>query len=367
MEKEIRIAQIIGKMNAGGVESFIMTYYRNIDRNKVQFDFIIDSDSTIVPRKEIESMGGRIIEISPYQKIFKYIKELRNVLKENQYTIVHSHLNALNVFPLYCAYKEKVPVRISHSHSTSNKKEWKKNLLKNVLKIFSKVFATHYFSCSEHAGRWLFGEKKLKNREITVIKNAINIEKFRYNENIRNKLRKELEVEDKIVFGHVGRFMKQKNHEFLIDVFKEVYQENNNTVLILIGNGPLEEKIKNKVKEIGIEKSVKFLGVKDNVNEYMQAMDMFLFPSLYEGLGIVAIEAQCSGLKCLVSTDVPKEVEITDNIKFIDNNKEIWKENIIKVMKEINDRYIELEKVNSKGYNIEKSAKELEKIYLDMV
>lgn len=275
-------------------------------------------------------------------------------------------MNALNVFPLYCAYKEKIPVRIAHSHSTSNKKEWKKNILKNVLKKFSKIFATHYFSCSEHAGRWLFGDSTFEKGKVTIIKNAINIEKFKYNESIRNKLRKELNVENKLVLGHVGRFMKQKNHEFLINVFNEIYKENKDIVLILIGNGPLEEKIKNKVKDLEIEENVKFLGVKDNVNEYMQAMDMFLFPSLYEGLGIVAVEAQCSGLKCLVSTEVPKEVKLTKNIKFIENNEELWKKTIIKESKNIGSRQIDLKEVYSNGYNIENSAKQLEKIYFDL-
>ena len=366
-EKTIRVAQVLGKMNAGGVESFIMNYYRNINKDKVQFDFIVDSDSTKIPREEIEKMGGRVIEVTPYQRIYEYIKNLRRVFRENKYKIVHSHLNSLNIFPLYCAYKEKVPIRIAHSNSTSNKKEKKKNMLKNILKRFSKIFATNYFACSEHAGRWLFGNSTFEKGKVTIIKNAINIEKFKYDENIRKRIRKELNIENKLVLGHVGRFMKQKNHEFLIDVFNSVYQENKNIVLILIGNGPLEEQIENKVKKLKLEKVVKFLGVKDNVNEYMQAMDIFLFPSLYEGLGIVAIEAQCSGLKCLVSTEVPREVELTDNIKFIENNEKKWKNSIIQESKNIKSRDINLKKVYSNEYNIKDSAKQLEKIYINLV
>ena len=152
-KKPIRIAHIMGKWVGGGVEAVVMNYYRHINREKVQFDFICDEDSTNIPYEEIESLGGKVIIIPPYQKLFKYIKKLTKVLKEGKYKIVHSHINTLSVFPLYCAKKAKVPVRIAHSHSTTNKKEWKKNLMKQVLKPFSKLFATDYFACSEYAGR----------------------------------------------------------------------------------------------------------------------------------------------------------------------------------------------------------------------
>ena len=246
-EKPIRIAHIMGKMVGGGVESFVMNFYRNIDRNKIQFDFIIDSDSTIVPREEIERLGGNIIEIPPYQKIFSYIKELKKVFKNNKYKIVHSHLNSLSVFPLYCAYVSKVPIRIAHSHSTTNKKEIKRNIIKNFLKVFSKIFATEYFACSEYAGMWLFGKKTFKKNKVTVINKAVDVEKFKYDVEIRKKIRKELDIENKFVVGHVGRFVETKNHDFLIDVFKSIYKENKNAVLILLGAGPLEEKIREKI------------------------------------------------------------------------------------------------------------------------
>ena len=163
MEKKrepIRIAQIIGKWVGGGVEAVVMNYYRHIDKSKIQFDFICDDDSTNIPYEEIESLGGRVILIPPYQKVFKYHKELKKVLKENNYKIVHSHINTLSVFSLWAAKSAKVPVRIAHNHATSSKKEWKRNLIKNILKKFSKLFATHYMCCSEIAGRWLFGDKE---------------------------------------------------------------------------------------------------------------------------------------------------------------------------------------------------------------
>ena len=360
-EEPIRIAHVIGKMVGGGVESFIMNYYRHIDKTKIQFDFIIDSDSTVVPKEEIEKLGGRIIEIPPYQKIFSSIKTLKKVFIENNYRIVHSHLNALSVFPLFAAYLAKVPVRIAHSHSTTNRKEWKKNIIKNILKPFSKIFSTDYFACSEHAARWLFGNKILKKGKVKIIHNAIEVDKFKYNEEIRNKIRKELQIENKFVLGHVGRFVQQKNHEFLIDIFKEVYKENKNAVLLLIGDGPLENKIKEKVKKYGLEKEVYLLGIKENVNELMQAMDVFVFPSLYEGLGIVLIEAQRSNLPCVVSSEIPKEAFINENVNAIELNKiEKWKKFVLELNKSNERATMEI-----KEYDINFSKNKLEKIYMN--
>lgn len=364
MEEPIRVAHIVGKMVGGGVEAFIMNYYRHINRDKIQFDFIIDSDSTFVPREEIESLGGRIIEIPPYQKIFKYTKELRKVLRENKYKIVHSHLNTLSVFPLYCAWREKVPIRIAHSHSTSNKKEWKKNIIKNLLRPFSKVFATNYFACTEHAGRWMFGNKEYDNGNVYILNNAIDINDFLYDENERKIKRKELGIENKFVIGHIGRFVEQKNHSFLIDIFNQLHNQIPNTSLMLIGQGPLQNEIKEKVKKLKIDDSVLFLGQREDVNKLYQAMDLFLFPSLYEGLGMVMIEAQCSGLPCVASTEVPKIAKVNENVEFIDLNETIdeWVNKIKKYIKD-EKRNNDINKMKEAGYSIEKEAKKLEEYY----
>lgn len=269
----------------GGVESVVMNYYRNIDKSKVQFHFICDEDSTDIPYDEIEKLGGKVIVVPPYQKLFKYQKELYKIFKENNYKIVHSHINALSVFPLRIAKKAGVPIRIAHSHSTSNKKEWKKNLIKDVLRPFSKIYANQFFACTEHAGKWLFGKKVLERKELNVINNAIDLKKFEFNEKIREDLRKELGIkEDTIVIGHIGRFMRQKNHEFLIDVFNELYKKNQNTVLILIGQGPLLNEIKQKARNLNIEDKIKFIGQITDVERYYNIMDVFVFPSIYEGL-----------------------------------------------------------------------------------
>lgn len=317
-EEPIRIAQIVGKWLGGGVEAVVMNYYRHIDHSKVQFDFICDDDSTNIPYDEIEKLGGKVILIPPYQKVFKYQKELRRVLREGKYKIVHSHINTLSVFPLYAAKKVGVPVRIAHSHSTTNKKEWKKNLLKQVLRPFSKKYATNYMCCSELAGRWLFGDKTYDEGKVYLLNNAIDLDKFKYDKKIRDKKRKELGIkEDTIVIGHIGRFVAQKNHTFLIDIFNQFHKKEKNSILLLAGQGPLQEEIKNKVRELGLDDSVGFLGQRNDANELYQAFDVFLLPSLYEGLPVVGVEAQASGLLCFFSDDMTKETKVLDSTVFM--------------------------------------------------
>ena len=303
MKKEL-ICEIVGKWIGGGVESVIMNYYKNIDKSKFQFDFVCDNDSTNIPYDEIEKLGGRVILVPPYQKVFKYHKELKRIFKENKYKIVHSHINTLSVFPLFAAKCAGVKVRIAHSHSTTNKKEWKKNLLKIALRPFSKVFATNYMCCSELAGRWLFGDKEYDKGNVYLLNNAIDLDKFKFDKKIRNKKRKELNVsDDMLVIGHIGRFVEQKNHRFLIDIFNEIYKKNNKSILLLAGQGPLVEGIKEKVDKLGLIDNVLFLGQRNDASELYQAFDVFLLPSLYEGLPVVGVEAQAAGNLCYLSND----------------------------------------------------------------
>lgn len=369
MEKyPIRVAHIIGKWVGGGVEAVVMNYYRYIDKSKVQFDFICDEDSSFIPYDEIKSLGGKVILVPPYQKVFKYHKELKNVLKEGDYNIVHSHINTLSIFSLFATKCAGVPVRIAHSHSTTNKKEKKKNFVKQFLRPFSKLFATHYMCCSELAGRWLFGDKEYDNGNVYLLNNAIDLDKFKYNEEKRKKKRKELNIEDDtLVIGHVGRFVEQKNHRFLVDIFNEIYKQNANSLLLLAGQGPLMKEIEIKVKNWGLEKNVRFLGQRKDINELYQAMDLFLFPSLYEGLGMVAVEAQVSGLPCVVSTEIPEIAKVTEKITFInlENKIETWTEIIFKYLKNINRKNINFTD-GIRKYDIIKETTKLEKKYLNL-
>lgn len=370
MEQEpIRIAQIIGKWLGGGVEAVVMNYYKHIDRSKIQFDFICDSDSTNIPYDEIEKLGGKVILIPPYQKIFKYHKELKKVLQEGNYKIVHSHINTLSIFSLFAAKCAKVPVRIAHSHSTTNKKEKKKNLMKQILKPFSKLFATDYMCCSEYAGRWLFGNKEYDKGNVYLLNNAIDVELFKYDENVRKQIRNELNIkDDTLAIGHIGRFVEQKNHTFLINIFNEVHKQNNNSLLLLIGQGPLKERIEEKVKQLGISNSVLFLGQRNDTNKLYQAMDVFVLPSLYEGLPVVGVEAQASGLLCLLSDEMTKETKILGTTKFKYINKPAldWANDILNNYKDYT-RKSQNDNIRKNGFDIEEEGKKLEEKYFKLL
>ena len=368
-EEPIRIGMIMGKMLGGGVEAVIMNYYRFIDKDKVQFDFICDSDSTNIPKEEIESLGGRVIICPPYQKLPKYLKELKRIFKENNYKIVHSNINTLSVFPLYAAKKAKVPIRIAHSHSTTNKKEKKKDLLKQVLRPLSKIYATDYFCCSELSGRWLFGDKEYDKGNVFLLNNAIDLDKFKYDEKVRKAKRKELNIKDTIkVIGHLGRFVEQKNHRFLIYIFNEIHKKDKNTLLLLAGQGPLMDEMKQKVKDLNLEDSVRFLGQRSDAAELYQAFDLFLLPSLYEGLPVVGVEAQASGNLCYLSDDMTKETKVLDSTKFmsLSQSAEEWADNIIKDL-ETYKKHDTKEEVSEYGFNIEKEVKKLVKKYNELI
>lgn len=364
-KEPIRVAQIVGKWLGGGVEAVVMNYYRHIDRSKIQFDFICDEDSTNIPYEEIESLGGKVILIPPYQKVFKYHKALKKALKEGNYKIVHSHINTLSVFSLFAAKCAGVPVRIAHSHSTTNKKEKKKNLLKQILRPFSKVFATDYMCCSELAGRWLFGNKEYDKGNVYLLNNAIDLDKFKYDEKIRNEKRREFNIDDDtLVIGHVGRFVEQKNHRFLIDIFNEVHKEKENSILMLVGQGPLMEEIKEKVKTLGLENSVMFLGQRSDVKDLYQAFDVFCIPSLYEGLPVVGVEAQATGLLCLFSDEMTKETKVLDTTEFLSLNQSVeeWAYTIIeknKKFKRLNPK----KEISDKGFNIDTETQKIFNFY----
>lgn len=368
-EEPIRIAQIVGKWIGGGVEAVVMNYYRHLDHSKIQFDFICDDDSTNIPYDEIEKLGGKVILIPPYQKVFKYQRELRRVLRDGKYKIVHSHINTLSVFPLYAAKKVGVPVRIAHSHSTTNKKEWKKNLLKQVLRPFSRKYATNYMCCSELAGRWLFGDKAYDDGKVYLLNNAIDLDKFKYDKKIRDKKRKELGIkEDTIVIGHIGRFVAQKNHTFLIDIFNQFHKKEKNSILLLAGQGPLQEEIKNKVRELGLNDSVRFLGQRNDANELYQVFDVFLLPSLYEGLPVVGVEAQASGLLCFFSDDMTKETKVLDSTVFmsLSNADDEWATSIL-------DNYINFRRkdttsgITKSNFNIKYETNKLKNKYSELL
>lgn len=314
LQEPIRVAQIIGKMVGGGVESVVMNYYRHIDRRKVQFDFLVDEDSTRVPEEEITALGGRVFRIPPYQHPIRYRRELIRLMREQQWPIVHSNINTLSIFPLSAAKKVGVPVRIAHSHSTMGKGEFAKNAMKLVLRPFANVYPTVRFACGHYAGEWLFGKK----HDFTVIPNAIELDKFRFDPTARQETRKELGIaDDTFLIGHVGRFMPQKNQAFLVDMLADLLRSRPNAILAFVGDGPDKADVQQHAEELSVADHVMFLGQRSDVNRLYQAFDVFCLPSLYEGLCLVGVEAQRAGLPCLFSDAITREVDVTETSRFM--------------------------------------------------
>lgn len=363
-DESIRVLQIVGQMNNAGVETVVMNYYRNIDRSKIQYDFIIGSDSKYAPIEEIEALGGKVYIVAPYKKILTYLNEVYRIIKKNNYKIVHSHLNTLSVFPLFAAFLAGSKVRIAHNHSTAVKSE-PKTKLKKILKPFAKIFPTHYCACSEYAARWLFGDSCYENGNVTIINNAIDFSKYEFNENVRIETRRELDIDGKLVFGHIGRFQYQKNHDFLIDIFEQIHLKDNNTVLLLAGDGDLKDDVLRKISSLNLNNAVKFLGPVEDTNPVYQAMDAFILPSLYEGFGMVGIEAQVAGIKFFCSTAVPQEVKATDLVEFIslDKSAAYWAERILRSTKKEDERPNCSEQVRKSGFDIKIEAGKLLEYY----
>lgn len=331
MTTQFRVAMVMGKMLGGGVESVVMNYYRSIDRSKVQFDFLVDSDSSLVPRDEIEALGGRVIEIPPYQRVAEYQMRLCDLFEREGWPIVHSHINALSVFPLRAAKRAGVPVRIAHSHSTSGKGEHAKNALKALLRTQANRYPTHRIACSKLAGDWLFG----KGADYTVMRNAVDLSVFGPDAVDRDRERELLGVTDgQLLVGHIGRFMEQKNHAFLLEVFKELLKLRPNSVLALAGDGPLLERTRDRVHELGLDKSVLFLGTRTDVPSLYRAFDVFCLPSLYEGLPMVGIECQAAQTPILTSDTVTAEAAATSLMEFesLESDPGVWARRLLRMV-----------------------------------
>lgn len=361
MSKPIRILHIVQKMEAGGIQAFLMNLYRNIDRNKIQFDFLVEYNEKEFYDDEIIGLGGKIYYTN-FRKtlnIFKFKKTLSKLLKEHhEYKILHIHATAIGKICTDTAKKCGVKTIIAHSHSNSAVKDWK-YYPKILLRTLYTYGPTDFFACSEDAGKYTF-----KNKKFSVIYNAIDIDKFLFKQEVRENFRKKLNIKDKFVIGNVGRLHKEKNQSFLIDIFYEIQKKKKDAVLLIVGSGPLKNELEEKVRDLRIDNKVYFLENIKDIETIYQGLDVFVLPSLYEGLGIVAIEAQASGLPVIASTGVAKEANITDNIRNIDLNEpiDVWVEAICKA-KEKNRRSIEDIVRNSK-FNIENNAKFLQEFYL---
>lgn len=358
--KPIRILQIVPNMQAGGLESLIMNLYRHIDRNKVQFDFLVHYKDRKFFDDEIESLGGKIYRFSlrDDNNIFKYKRELNKFFKQHkEYKVIHCHMSSIGTTVFKIAKKHNINVRIAHSHNSSTDKTLK-GRIKRLLMLPLKKYSTVNFACSNDAGKFLFG-----NKPFTFFENAINIERFKFNQNKRDEYRKLLNIEDKcFVIGCDARFNIQKNHIFLLKVFKQLMQSNN-VKLLLIGKGEREDEIRKFITENSLQNNVIILQNIKNIEDYYCAMDCFVLPSLYEGLPLVAIQAQASGLPCYFSDKITTQTNLSGEINFlpIDNDTEFA--GSIKLTKS-KDRLKNYENIYNSNFNIIKKAKEIENFYL---
>lgn len=354
----VRVAQIMGKLWAGGVEMVVFNYYRAIDKNKIQFDFYYDADSTVEPPQDLLDMGARFYKVPPYQNLPQYISKLKKCFIKNHYLIVHSHLNTLSIFPLFVAWMCNVPIRIAHNHSVPSGKEPQRDVLKYFLRIFARVFPTEYFACSEKAGRWMFGNKNYDRNKVVIIKNATEFERFRPSVAEIEKLKSKLGLNGKFVIGHIGRFTFAKNHEFLLTVFKKISEVRNNAVLLLVGDGELNQAIHDSVKKKGLEKSVVFVGQVTNPELYYRLADVIVVPSVFEGLSLTTIESQIAGVPVVVSEAIPEEAIISDGVARLKLEDENWVTTILTMA----NKKVVLNKKSSE-YDIRVAVKKMEYIY----
>ena len=364
-KKPIRVLQCVNIMDRAGLETMLMNYYRNIDKKTIQFDFVTHRKEDGAYDDEIRKLGGKVYHAprlipGNYIKYFKYMKSF---FKEHpEYRIIHSHIDSMSYFPLKAAYKNHVPIRISHSHSSKLDKD-----IKLPIKYFAKTrlnnYVTHRFACGKTAGKFLYRDIN----DINYINNAIDTNKFLYNEMIRKKYRKELNIDiNTFVVGHVGRFIYIKNQMFLIDIFNEIIKQKPNSILLLIGKGPDEKKLRNKVNSLGLQDKVMFLIDRNDVNNLYQVMDIFVMPSLFEGVPVVGIEAQSNGLKCFVSSNISNEILITSSIKMLDLKKgaKYWAEEIL--LSDFSRNNKADKEILSAGYNIKTEAIKLQNLYLKL-
>ena len=371
----IRVLHVVGVMNRGGVETLIMNLYRKIDREKIQFDFLTHHDVEGAYDNEIKSLGGRIYTV-PYgikTLHFRYIKALRRFFKEHtEYKIIHSHMSDAAGIIAKVGKEFNIPVRIAHSHiSNPNHSVFQKIYLQGYSRRLINSNCTHCFACSDEAGKYLF-KNRIVNRDYSIIKNAIDLEKFYPNKDKKEDKLFLTNDLDKVLIGHVGRFEKQKNHEFLIDIFFEFNKIVPNSELFLIGGGALGDEgtktmIEKKVFNLGLTNKVKFLGVRNDVDKIMKALDLFVFPSLYEGLPLTLVEAESTGVSCIVSDTITKEIDLgLKNFKFANiNDIEDWIKKMLQLLS-IND--IDRKECNTTvknaGYDINDLVDKLQSFYL---
>ncbi len=350
----------------GGAESRTMDIYRNIDRNLIQFDFAIHTNDECYFTNEIKELGGRIHCLPRFngKNYFNYKKAWEELFKKNkEYQIIHGHQTSTGFIYLAEAKRKEIPIRIAHSRNSN-----KDTIIKKYTSKLTKYYATHLFAVSQLAALSEFGNSSLKKDKVNIIPNAIDAQKYVFKKNIRVKKRRELEVEDNVNICHIGRFHPQKNHSFLLEIFKVINDENPKTRLFLVGEGPLKETIQRKISDLGLGHAVILTGVRSDIPEFLQAMDLLLFPSLFEGLPGVVLEAQASGMACVISSNITQEVHITNLVKRVSlsENKENWAKAVMDLLNKTT-RKNTLQEIVSAGYDKKSVTEWYQNFYITSV
>lgn len=365
----IRILHSVSNMDRAGIETMLMNYYRHIDRGQIQFDFLCNKTKPGAYDDEIESMGGRIFHtpgLNPakYPKYLAYMKKLFS--DHQEYQIIEAHNGALGVYALHAAKVNHIPVRIFHAHGASITRDWKLPI-KLFCKSRLKANINHNFTCGVAAAKCYFGEQTVKAGNYELIPNAIEVERFTFNPTFREHLRNQFNLNGKHIIGHVGRFMTQKNHAFLLEIFKAYLAEDNQAYLVLLGDGELMDMMKEKVKDLGIQDSVLFVGNVSNANEWYSAFDVFVLPSIWEGLPVVGVEAQAADLPCIFSDGVTKEIGLSDKARFVSLTAPIsdWC-HALKVALYLDERGDNSALLREKNYDIKTEAAKLQRRYLEL-
>lgn len=368
--KKVKVLHIIGALSIGGAENVAMNFCRYLDKNKFTCDYLIYSDDIGEYEDEAKMNGANIFRItSPTKSYRHFVYDLVKILKNEQYDVVHAHNLLNNGIVLLLAKICGIKKLVCHSHSTNSggSNNFIYLIYERLMKFLIKIFATDFIACGVDAGNYLYGQK-LFNKKGKVVLNGIDMKKYTYSEETETIVRKELEIDnDTIVLGHVGRFSPVKNHDFLIDLFYEFWKENKNSKLLLVGDGELREEIQKKIENLGIESSVIITGVRMDVEKIMQVIDVFIFPSFYEGFPLALIEAQAIGIPCLVSDNITKQAQITNLINYLDLNSSFqeW----IRCIKTTKIKSKKKETINliSSEFDINSTIKEMEKIYANKI
>lgn len=371
MAEPIRILHVLGNLNLGGAESRTMDLYRQMDRERVQFDFLVHTDAACYFDSEIEKMGGLIYRVPRFRiyNFWTYRKALKAFFAEhNNFEAVQGHMTSTASLYLPLAKKAGIPMTIAHARSAGVDKGMKGRITRFLRRNLAKK-ADYLFTCSELAGRAVFGDKAVEQGKTTFIPNAIDCKAFSYDESKRLALRKELGLEGKYVIGHVGRFHYAKNHEYLLQIFAELCainkeeKLNKDFILVLIGTGDGVEPAKELAEKLGIKERVLFLGNKPNVYDYYQVMDYFVYPSRFEGLPGTMIEAQTAGLRCLMSDSICNEVEVTELVKTLSIAKEpkVWARYVAETADY--ERVSHIKEIQQAGFDVNTQAHKMMNFY----